>query len=303
MSRAAKLGALTLALGIIGISFSPIFVKLSEVGPTATAIYRMGFALPALFAWMMLEARAPLAPKPLNRRDWWLLVVCGVLFAADLICWHAAIRMTNVANATFLGNLGVLVVSLGAWLILRERVSWGFAFGMALALAGVAMLMGASATSAPGDLAGDGMGVLTALFYGSYLFAVKLARERGLATGIVMGVSGAIATACFIIAALALGEDIFPETLAGWGILVGLALVSQAGGQSLITVAMRHLPATAISVSLLMNPVLAAVFAWALLAEHLTLLQGVGCAMVLAGIGTAQRLNRVPRTAWRRASR
>ena len=62
MSRAAKLGALTLALGIIGISFSPIFVKLSEVGPTATAIYRMGFALPAMAAWMMLEARAPFAP-------------------------------------------------------------------------------------------------------------------------------------------------------------------------------------------------------------------------------------------------
>ena len=73
MSRAARLGALTLALGIIGISFSPIFVKLSEVGPTATAIYRMGFALPAMAAWMMLEARGPIAPKKLTGRDWWLL--------------------------------------------------------------------------------------------------------------------------------------------------------------------------------------------------------------------------------------
>lgn len=297
MSRAVKLGALTLALGIIGISFSPIFVKLSEVGPTATAIYRMGFALPALAAWIMLESRGPIAPRKLSRGDWWLLFGCGVLFAADLICWHASIRMTNVANATFLGNLGVLVVSLGAWLILRERVSLGFAFGMALALGGVAMLMGASAASAPGALAGDGMGVLTALFYGSYLLVVKIARDRGLATGIVMGVSGVIATLCFIVAALALGEEIFPETLAGWGVLVGVALISQAGGQSLVTVAMRHLPATVISVSLLMNPVLAAIFAWALLDERLSPLQGVGCALVLAGIGTAQRLNRAPRTA------
>ncbi|MGD9536568.1 MAG: DMT family transporter [Alphaproteobacteria bacterium] len=297
MSRAARLGALTLALGIIGISFSPIFVKLSEVGPTATAIYRMGFALPALAAWIMLESRGPVVPRKLERGDWWLLFACGLLFAADLICWHASIRMTNVANATFLGNLGVLVVSLGAWLILRERVSLGFAFGMALALGGVAMLMGASAASAPGALAGDGMGVLTALFYGSYLLVVKIARDRGLATGIVMGVSGVIATLCFIIAALALGEQIFPETLAGWGVLVGVALISQAGGQSLVTVAMRHLPATVISVSLLMNPVLAAIFAWALLDERLTPLQGIGCALVLAGIGTAQRLNRAPRTA------
>lgn len=290
--RVARLGAPALAVGIVGISFSPIFVKLSEVGPTATAIYRMGFALPALAAWTMLEARGPAPAQPIARRDWWLLVACGLLFTADLICWHAAIRMTSVANATFLGNLGTLVVSLGAWLILRERVTLGFALGMALALGGVAMLMGASAAAAPEDLAGDGMGVLTALFYGSYLFAVKLARERGLPTGIIMGVSGVISTIGFIVAALALGEDIFPETMLGWGVLVGIALVSQAGGQSLITVAMRHLPATIVSVSLLMNPVLSAIFAWALLSERLTPLQGAGCAVVLAGIAIAQRLNR-----------
>lgn len=289
---AARFGALALAIGIIGISFSPVFVKLSEVGPIATAIYRMGFALPALGVWVMLEARGPVARRPVAWRDWWLLALCGALFTADLICWHTAIRMTSVANATFLGNLGTLVVSLGAWLILRERVTLGFAFGMALALGGVAMLMGSSAASSPGDLEGDGMGLLTAVFYGSYLFVVKIARDRGLQTGLIMGVSGVISTIGFIIVALALGEKIFPETMVGWGLLIGLAMVSQAGGQSLITVAMRHLPATFVSVSLLINPVLSAVFAWALLAEHLTALQGAGCGVVLVGIFTAQRLNR-----------
>ena len=107
-----------------------------------------------------------------------------------------------------------------------------------------------------------------------------------------MGVSGVISTLGFIVVALALGEDIFPETMVGWGLLIGIALVSQAGGQSLIRVAMRHLPATIVSVSLLMNPVLSALFAWVLLAEHLTPLQGAGCAVVLAGIAIAQRLNR-----------
>lgn len=292
---AARFGALALAIGIIGISFSPVFVKVSEVGPTATAIYRMGFALPALAAWVVLEARRPVPPRPVTRRDWWLLALCGLLFTADLICWHTAIRMTSVANATFLGNLGTLVVSLGAWLILRERVTWGFAFGMALALGGVAMLMSASANASPEGLAGDGMGVLTALFYGGYLLVVKIARDRGLPTGVIMGVSGVISTIGFIIAALGLGEKMVPDTLVGWGVLVGVALVSQAGGQSLITVAMRHLPATIVSVSLLMNPVLSAVFAWALLSEHLTPLQGAGCGVVLAGIAIAQRLNRKAR--------
>jgi drug/metabolite transporter (DMT)-like permease len=289
---ALRLGALALAIGIVAISFSPIFVKLSEVGPTATAFYRMGFALPALATWMVVEARGSVPTRRPTRRDWVLLIGCGGLFTGDLICWHAAIRMTNVANATFLGNLGTLVVTLGAWLILRERITAGFVAGMALALGGVAMLMGATASASGGGLAGDGMGVLTALFYGGYLLVVKIARERGLASGLIMFSSGAVSTVGFIVAALALGEEIVPETMFGWAMLIGIALVTQAFGQGLVTVSMRHLQGTVVAVSLLMNPVLSAVFAWVFLAEWLTPLQGAGCAVVLTGIAIAQRLNR-----------
>lgn len=287
-----RFGAIALAIGIMGISFSPIFVKESEVGPTATAFYRMGFALPALTAWVLLESRGRVQERPVTRRDWWLLVLCGLLFTADLICWHASIRLTNVANATFLGNLGTLVVTLGAWLVLRERITAGFAGGMALALGGVGLMMGASAIGHTGGLLGDGMGVLTAVFYGGYLLVVKIARNRGLASGLIMLTSGVISTAGFIIAAVALGEQIIPDTMYGWAMLICIALVTQALGQGFVTVSMRHLPGTVVAVSLLMNPVLSAVFAWAMLGERLSTLQAIGCAIVLAGIAIAQLLNR-----------
>jgi drug/metabolite transporter (DMT)-like permease len=72
-------------------------------------------------------------------------------------------------------------------------------------------------------------------------------------------------------------------------VLLALALLSHVGGQSLIAYALAHLPAAFSSVSLLLQPVAAALLAWLILSEALGLLQGLGGAVVLAGIAIARR--------------
>jgi len=97
-------------------------------------------------------------------------------------------------------------------------------------------------------------------------------------------------TAVFLFpAALASGEQMLPASAFGWWMLVGLALVSHAAGQGLIAYALAHLPAAFSSVSLLFQPVMAALFAWALLAEGLVPLQILGGLVVLVGIYLARR--------------
>ena len=80
-----------------------------------------------------------------------------------------------------------------------------------------------------------------------------------------------------------------PFDLRGWLLLLGLALVSDVGGQSLIAYALAHLPASFSSVTLLVQPVMAAVFAWLILNEALHAWQALGGALVLAGIVWARR--------------
>ena len=286
----ASFGFPALAAGILVISFSPVLVQVSEVGPGATAVYRMLFALPALTAWMLLEQRTEHVPlRRLSMRDWGLLALAGLLFTGDLVAWHSSIRMSGVANATFLAHLSTPIVSLGAWLLLRERLTWGFTTGLVLAMAGTALIMGASILAPSGNLLGDGLGLLTAFFYGAYLLAIKQLRES-LPSGLIMAVSSAFSLAGLLVTAAVLGEGLIPETLLGWGTLVAIGLVIHAGGQGLITVAFRHLSASFASVALLATPVLAALFGWLLLGEALTLPQGLGCAAVLAGIALSQRL-------------
>jgi drug/metabolite transporter (DMT)-like permease len=78
----------------------------------------------------------------------------------------------------------------------------------------------------------------------------------------------------------------------GWIKLFGLALISQAAGQSLIAYAMAHLPATLSSVGLLLQPVIAALLAAALLGEAMHALQIAGGVMTLAGIGISHQAQR-----------
>ena len=286
-----RLGGLALTAGIVGISAAPIFVQLSDIGPTATAVWRMAFALPLLTLWMLMEDRQNHAARRLTRRDWAIIALAGLLFTGDLMAWHNAIRLSGVANATFLGNLTPLVVTLGAWLMLKEKITGGFMAGLFVALGGAGLLIFSSATGETGSPLGDALGVLTALMYGAYLFVIKMLRGA-LPTGTIMALSGVFSAASLLVAALIMGESLIPATLAGWGILLGIALVSQAGGQALITLAFRHLPASLASTTMLANPVLAAIAGWIILGESLGPLQGAACGVVLAGIAIAQRFGR-----------
>ena len=89
--------------------------------------------------------------------------------------------------------------------------------------------------------------------------------------------------------AAAFPQPFWPSGAAGWWVLAGLALVTQVLGQGLIAYAFAHLPASLSSVSLLIQPVMAALFAWLLFGEAIGAAQYLGGAIVLAGIWLARR--------------
>lgn len=289
-SATARLALVALLSGAVGIAFAPIFVRLSELGPSATAFYRLLFALPVLWVWMLWSERRG-AARPATRHDYWHLLLAGLFFAGDLAFWHWSIRFTTVANATLLANFAPIFVTIAGYVLFRERVSRTFLAGMGLALAGACVLMGRSVTLSPTHLFGDALGLITAMFYAAYIVSVGRLRAR-FSAATVMAWSGVVTCAALLPIALASGESLVAQTATGWAVLAGLALVSHAGGQSLIAVALAHLPAAFSSVSLLLQPAIAAVLAWVLLGEALGPWQLLGALVILVGIATARRGSR-----------
>ena len=111
----AGLALAALLTGAAGIAFAPIFVKTSEVGPVATAFWRVLLALPILWAWMEIEGRRSGKPgRPSGLHDLLALFASGLFLGGTFALWHLSLGLTSVATSTLLVNLAPGFVALGA---------------------------------------------------------------------------------------------------------------------------------------------------------------------------------------------
>lgn len=290
-----RVALLALIGGATGIGFAPVLVRLTDTGPSATAFYRILFALPFLWAWAAQDRmRRPQSDRPSRPSDYLRLAATGLFFAADLSIWHWSLQFTSVANSTILTNIAPIFVTLGAWLFLEERVTGQFIVSMALATAG-GILLARSDTYLPvTHWRGDFLALVAAVFYAGYLLMVKMLR-REFGTPTIMAWSGLASGPAFGAIGWLAGDNFSPHRPGAWWALLALALVSHVGGQTLIAYGFGHLPASFSAISLLWQPVVATATAWLVLHERLTWVQTLGAVIVLVGILLA--------TGWRPISR
>ena len=154
---------------------SPIFVRLADVGPFASAFWRVTLALPLLWAWAAVRARRASRPTGASgRAD----ILAGLAFAGDLFFWHLSIVTTSVANATFFATTAPIWVVVFGWLLFGERAALGDA-GRARAV--LRRRRGAAGAElricSPAGALGDLYGLATGVFFGLYFLAVKAARR------------------------------------------------------------------------------------------------------------------------------
>ena len=241
-------------------------------------------AVPLLWLWVFRGKGGAESPGPTLP-----VLAAGLFFALDLGVWHWSIVWTSVANATLLANLASIYVTLMGWLVWKQRVSRVFLVGMVTALAGMFVLVGPNFMIGGTRFIGDLLGALTAVFYGSYMLAIKVARDARSSTARIMAWSTTISAVALLPVAWLSPQPFWPSSGAGWLVVLGLALVTQIMGQGLIAYAFAHLPASLSSVSLLIQPVMAALFAWTLFGEAIGTAQFAGGAIVLAGIWIARK--------------
>jgi len=282
-------GVAALVFGACVIGFSGILVRFTGTGPAAAGFWRLAFALPVL-AVMTRRASGPLGrPTP-------IALLVGLMFALDLGFWHYGIKYTSVAASTVLSNLAPVVVTAFAWIFLKQRPRALFLLALTVAVAGAWMMgigkgNGAPVLNAP---LGNILSVATAFWYALYFLTMAEGRKRQAASRLMFW-SGMCGAPLLLIAALLLGEQILPTTLAGLAACFGLGMVHVAG-QGSIAWAMGRLPTALASVVVLVQPVVATYAGFLLFGEALGPLQTAGAAVALSGVVLAQWASR-PTTA------
>jgi len=275
---------MALAAGVVCIGWSAIFVRWTDIPGPASAFYRMLIPAVVLLPTWLWDRSTP-------RVSWRTLAIIalgGLFFALDLALYNTAILRTSAGNATLLGNQTPIFVGLLTWLAFRRRPASSFWLGLVLAIAGSLVIVWADVARHVQFGAGDLMALGAAACFAVYLMATERVRTT---TGTLVFLRLAIiaGTIFLFVINVAMGVSLRIPPGRSLGALVGLGLVSQLGGYLALTYALGHLPATVTAVSLLAQGPLTALLAAWLLAEPLTGSLLLGGALVLLGVGLANR--------------
>ncbi|WP_343717744.1 EamA family transporter [Inquilinus sp.] len=280
MGVAAALASSTLG----GTSVVATRFLMGALDPATLGVFRFGIGC-ALLLPVVALLRAPWPP----RRDWPAVALLGLLFfAAFPFLFNAALAHTTAARgALALSTQPLLTLAVGAALGV-ERLTPRKAAGVSLAMAGVALALGAGLAGAPpgawrGDLLMVGATACAALYnVWSRPFVRRSSPLAFSALGMAAGAAG------LAVLALAAGPATLPALdPAGWTAVLYLGIVGGALTFFLWVFALGRTTPTRVAISVAVNPVVAALLGVLTLGEPLGWPLLAGLAAVAAGIALA----------------
>ncbi len=273
-----------LAVAVGAISTGAILVRWSTAPAAVAAFYRVCFTtfpLAIVAAWRYRSAFGAI-----HRRDLAGAVLAGLALAVHFASWFESLAWTSVAASVTLVQSQPLFVALGSWLLLREHLTRPTVTGIFLAVSGVVII-------SIGDLLNGGVGanpalgnalaLVGALAAAGYVLAGRSLRQRVPLVPYVVVVY-TVAAAGLLVIALLDEAPLLGYPGREWLLFVGLAIGPGLLGHTVINWALGHLESSLVSVSLLGEPIGAAILAAVLLGEWPTLATVVGGGIVLAGI-------------------
>ncbi|MCG8686885.1 MAG: DMT family transporter [Desulfobacterales bacterium] len=247
-----------LFLGALIISFSSVFVKLSQVNPMVSAFYRVFFG--CIFLSLMCGVKNEFKKMPLKQTL--LAILCGLVFGVDLFCWHFSIDYVGPGLATILGNCQVFVLALAGWLIYKEKLGVSFMLSLPLALIGLYMVIGMdTAQLTPQYIAGIGFGILTALSYSVFILLIRYVQSGKDSPiffyQVVVTAAGSVFLCLVVIGA---GHSFAIPSFSSLAALLGLGVLSQALAWVMISHFLPGVEASRAGLILLLQPALS--FVW-----------------------------------------
>jgi drug/metabolite transporter (DMT)-like permease len=292
----AFLGTVSLLFALIPISLAPSLTKLcqQEIGANAVVFHRSWIATVVFALWNGIEAfrsrqsdNQPLEQKPLTIQELGLLLAMGTSAGTYLLLWAWSLSQTSVANVALLSNLNSLFVALAGYLLFGRRFDNRFVIGLIIALGGAIAFEINKVQFATDQILGDALALLTALFMATCMLLIERLRTRFSTPTIMLWRCGV--TTMFLLPVLPFLEDrLFPYSWTGWFFIIFQALFCQVLGQGLLAYSLSRISASVVAVTLLLEPVLASIFAWFIFSEQVGLFDWATFAVVLVGIYLAQ---------------
>jgi len=268
----------SLVIGILCISFSPIFVKLAGASPITSGFYRIFLAWLCLLPYCLAKGNLKIA-----RKDLMVALLGGVVFALDIAVWNLSLTKISATVSTLIANLAPVWVGLMTYFIFKKAAGRLFWIGTCVAIAGMVILVGYQHLLALELNAGILLALLASLFYAIYIVITRGILQN-ISTVTFMFYNMLAGSVFLFIINLFLHNQMVDFSLSTWLCFLGMGVLCQLAGWLTINHSLRFLESTKVSIALLSQTVIAGFLAIFLLNETLELNEIIGSAIVLAGI-------------------
>lgn len=217
----------------------------------------------------LIAAITLLALIPAARRGWsWRAVVVGFAYAATLLLFVLANKLTTSANTIFLQSTSPLYLLLLAPLLLHERLGRRDLWFMLLVAAGMALFFighPAPVRTAPNPQLGNVLAALSGVTWAFTVLGLRwLARAGDGTAQYAAMVSGNLTV---FLVALPWALPVVGGTALDFGVVMFLGIVQIGIAYAFLARGIREVPALEASVLLLVEPALNPLWAWAMHGE------------------------------------
>ncbi len=278
-----------LALALLGISFAGPLVRLSAADPVAIAVWRLGFSLLIVAAFLLATGEWR-DWKRITSRELALAGCGGVSLALHFWAWNASIHLTTIAASVTLVNLQPAVVAVISAVALREAPTSRQIVGIAIAILGALVvaapdLRGGLAPSGNAPLLGNLLAVSAAITAGIY-YTIGRSLRKSLGVWAYVGIVYSTAFATLSVIALSRGVTLAPQPPREIAIFGALALGPMLMGHTGMNWALKFLPAYVVNLTVLGEPVGATLLGAIIpsIRQIPTMSTLVGGAIVLGGV-------------------
>lgn len=289
---------LGLFFGILFVSTASILIRYAqtEASSLVVAAYRLGIS--AIILGVVIFIKEPGFYKVYTPNHIRQAFLAGSFLAVHFASWITSLEYTSVASSVVLVTTTPLWVSILSPIVLKEKVGVNVIFGLVLAMVG-GVVVGLSNVCSFTDgkiicdsfslilngkeLLGNFLALLGAFMAAGYILVGRRLRQNLSTLSYTFVVYG-FSAIWLVLVVILRGENLFSYSSSTFLLLFLLALVPQVFGHSLFNWALRFLPASAVSVALLGEPIGSSLLAFVILNEPPTLLEIVGGSLILFGI-------------------
>ena len=242
----------------------------------------MLFAAVSLFLLLQLRKEK----WRITKRSKLLLCGSGLFLAVDFMSWHRSIDLVGPGLSTLLANFQVFFTAIFSWLFYKQKISRLFIVSVVMALCGLQLITGADWLLVEQNyLLGIFLGLLAGLFYSGYILLVKESMDDNSVTGVSAMLMVAISSSLLLgVIAPLNGESLTIPSSNSFFAIAGAGIISTTIGWSLISSAIKYIPATVVGLVLLLQPTLALIWDVVIFGKPTGVLEVIGILLILVAI-------------------